>query len=118
MTSEHDNAVEEHRKMVLMSGKISEFQLENLKKWPFITFGRNLDKIEIEYDFTTSKDEKSESMEVCAGYVTYNFHFNENFNMSRDDILARLSSLTVWVKYLFWKDTEVKFKKEGKSWEI
>lgn len=118
MNNEHDNIVEEHRKMVLMSGKISDFQLENLKKWPFIAFGRNLDKIEIEYDFTTSKDGNDKSMEVCAGYVTYNFHFNDNFKMSKDDILARLSSLTVWVKYLFWKDTQIKFKKEGKSWEI
>lgn len=117
--SNTDEQVEEHKKMVLLSGNISKFQLENLKRWPFIVFGDQLESVKINFDFAnTSGSEDDEEVEVHAGSVCYDFKFKKGVKISPKDAQSRLSSIIAWTKYLFWSDTQVSFKKGGRKWTI
>lgn len=110
--NENQNIVDEHRKMVIMTGCLSDFQLENIKKWPFIVFGNDLLKVEINYDFV---DGNKEGVQINSGSVEYDFYFN-NLPTEEVETMAK-SMLTLWTKYLFWSDTKISFKKEGKKWQ-
>lgn len=94
--------LEEHKRMLIMTGKLSDFQLENLKKWPFIVFD-SVDKVEIEYDFSeTKKDSDSDEVYgICAGKVVFNLEATEPPKKNQIDTLKQ------WTKFLFWKDTKV-----------
>lgn len=104
--SDAENVVEEHKKMMVMTGKLSDFQLENLQKWPFVVFNESLNNVSVDYDFY--KEEK----ELYAGKVVYDF----NFKSEPEKYEEELQMLTFWVKYLFWEDTKVEFKSGGKKW--
>lgn len=106
---EAENIVDEHRRMVIMTGNISDFQIQNLKSWPFLVFGDSLEKVEIGYKFTKTQDENSD---LCAGSVSYDFYFSKE----PADVENNLGLLTHWTQFLFWKDTEVTFSKEGEAW--
>ena len=119
-----DLIVEEHKKLVIMTGNLSDFQLNNLKKWPFIIFDKALKKVTIDYDFAkqpTSKKNPSinnEFVGLFAGKVIFNFDLDEAQLVSDEDTKNKLAQLTNWVKYLFWINTEIIFLKRGKLWEI
>lgn len=118
-----EDQIEEHRKMVTLSGNLSDFQLTNLKTWPFIVFGEDLDKVEINYNFKSDSDQKDTDSgynvdSLCAGKVSYNFYFNNEPSLSKEELQGRFDHLTLWTKFLFWKDTEVQFQKEGEEWKI
>lgn len=103
------NIVDEHRKMVVMTGNISEFQIENLKNWPYLVFGENLKKVQIDYNFVQGEGEEGD---LHAGSVNFDFTFNEEPKLVNES----LDLLSHWTKYLFWEDTVVTFSKEGKKW--
>lgn len=121
MPEDTEKLVDDHRKMVALTGNLSDFQLENLKKWPFVVFN-NLSKVTVDYNFTSNneKDKKDseERDDLCAGQVTFNFHFSGDHQLSKEELQKRLEHLTLWTKFMFWKDTEVKFQVEGTKWEI
>jgi len=110
MTDE-EKEVNDHRKALLLSGNMSDFQLKNLKSWPLMLFN-NL-SVKIEYNFISDSNK-----EMFAGWVSYDFDFKEEPDLKPSEIKNRLSQLTVWTKFLFWKDTDVIFKQKGKKWEI
>lgn len=112
---EETTIVDEHRKMVMMTGNLSDFQLENLKKWPFIVFETGLEKANITYDFTKLVAEEES---LSPGVVQYDFHFKEGTKLNRADVKKRLEHLKTWVKFMFWKETEVRIMKDGKKWQI
>ncbi len=109
------DVIEEHKKMVIMTGMISDFQLENLKTWPFILFSDDLDQVKLSYDFTktVSNDE-----ELSAGKVTYDFYFKKGSKLDRADTKKQLETLSLWTRFMFWKETEVTCLRNGKKWEI
>jgi len=107
------NIVDEHRKMVVMTGNLSEFQLKNMKAWPFIIFD-DLSKVEINYDFTNIVEVDKELEEaISAGSIEYDFYFKKE----PPDPDLRLAQLILWTKYMFWEDTDVTFKKQGQAWK-
>lgn len=109
------NIVDEHRKMVVLTGNISEFQLKNIKAWPFIIFDQDLLKCEIKYDFTDIVEvEKDLAKTLNAGVVEYDFYFKKD---PMDKVSLRLAQLSLWTRFMFWEDTGVVFKKEGKLWQ-
>jgi len=118
MSSEQEqkeqNVVEEHKKMVIMTGNLSDFQLKNLKTWPFLVFD-GLESVEVSYDFTKLIDDAET---LTPGKVEFNFTFKKGTKMDRSQTKERLEQLSVWTKFLFWKDTEVLFKESGKAWEV
>ena len=111
-----EELVSDHRSMVALTGKISDFQLENLKAWPFVVLGDYISKTSVKYDFT--KINGSEDEELCAGWVVFNFITEKKLNLSKEEIKKRLEQLNLWTKYLFWENTEVSFEKNGKKWVI
>ena len=114
-----EQQVSDHRKMVTLTGNLSDFQLKNLKSWPFIVLGDYTDKVKINYDFTKKEKVEGEEVEqLCAGWVSFDFNFNKKLDLSDEELKLRLNQLSLWTKYLFWKDTEVRFLKQGKKWQI
>lgn len=106
--------IEEHKKMVIMTGNLSDFQLTNLKTWPFILFD-SLESVEVSYDFTKLIAEKEE---LSPGTVQFNFKFKKDTKLNRDQTKKQLEALSLWTKFMFWKETEVRFVKEGKKWAV
>ena len=97
--------LEEHKKMLIMTGKISDFQIKNLKAWPYVLFD-GVTKVKIKYDFTEKPiEEDSDPAEdsVCAGRIEY------QIAMAGVPDQTRIDTLVEWTKFLFWKDTEVIF---------
>ena len=85
-----------------MTGNLSDFQLKNLKTWPFIAMN-GVEKVAIDYDFTaTIEYEGGEQVEgIGAGKVVYNLTSKEV------PTKEQIETLKSWTKFLFWKDTEV-----------
>lgn len=106
--SENLNIVDEHRKMIIMTGNISDFQIKNLKSWPFIVFGPELKSVEIDYEFTKG----GENGELYPGKVNFDF----NFTSDPEDPNNSIGLLTHWTRFLFWQDTTVTFTRKGKPW--
>ena len=100
--------------MVILTGNLSDFQLENLKKWPFLLF-KDLDTVEITYDFTKLVAEQEE---LSPGTIQFNFKFKKDISLDREHTRKQLDTLTLWTKFLFWKETEVKFLNSGKKWTV
>ena len=69
-----ESIIEDHKKMVIMTGSLSDFQLNNLKTWPFLLFDE-LETAEITYDFTKLVGEQSE---LSPGTVQFNFIWRLN----------------------------------------
>lgn len=117
-----DQLVEEHRKMITVTGNLSDFQINNLRNWPYVLFDHDdVDGISLSYDFTNSMEEQeSEGSggQLYAGRVVYDFSFKNLAKYDSDGLKKRIEQLTHWVKYLFWVDTEVVIRKEGKEWQI
>lgn len=108
--------IAEHRRMVVMTGNLSDFQIKNLRTWPYVVFEKqNIEKVEVDYNFTKDAEDGEE---LNAGSVTYNFQFKVEPGYSKEELKKRLDALEAWVKHLFWSDTEVNFKKKGKKWQI
>ena len=100
--NEQEKMLEEHKKMLIMTGNLSDFQLNNLKTWPFIVFD-DVSKVEIEYDFSEIlKDDLGEAIEgIGAGKVIF------NLSAAKVPTEEQIGNLRTWTKFLFWKDTEV-----------
>lgn len=107
--------VDEHKKMLIMTGNLSDFQLDNLKKWPFIIFDKELEEVKINYDFTKLVAEQEE---LAPGRVEFDFYFKKNTKLNRDETKKKLEMLSLWTKFLFWKETGVEIKRSGKKWEV
>jgi hypothetical protein len=114
-TKQETTVVDDHKKMLIMTGNLSDFQLDNMKKWPFILFDENLEKVEINYDFTKLV---AEAEELSPGRVSYNLEFKKGIKLNRDETKEKLKMLTLWTRFLFWKETKVEFQRAGKKWEV
>lgn len=91
-----DNAAEilnEHRKLMMITGKFSDFQIKNLETYPQIVFD-NIKKIELEYDIQTTKG---------AGFVKYKVRLKK----PQDNLEKRIDDLKSWVRHLLFKEVEV-----------
>lgn len=111
---EKPSIVEEHKKMVIMTGNLSDFHMENLKKWPFILFDE-LERVDLTYDFTKLVAEEEQ---LSPGTVQYDFIFKQGTKLNREQTKKRLETLSLWTKFMFWKETEVRFLRAGKKWEV
>ncbi len=131
-TKEETSVVDDHKKMLIMTGNLSDFQLDNLKKWPFILFDQTLEKVEIFYDFTKLVANEEE---LAPGRVSFNLTFKKDVEAETEDeaydksamedqvdreeeTKKKLGMLSLWTKFLFWKETKVEFQRSGKKWEV
>lgn len=107
MSSDQD-IVQDHRNLLRMSQKISEFQEQNLKSWGFVFFD-NIKKYEVSYNFVKDK----ESKEFYAGEVSFDLTLED----LGEDVSQGVERLVASTKYLFWSDTNVIVKINGKEWQ-
>jgi len=104
-----DGELQEMRKLVLFSKRISAWHEKNLSAWPLIAFneeaGYKLLKAEIDYSIGDRGEE-------C--YVNYLIRFkNKKLPL---DFEKRAAALEQWVKNIFWKDMSFSIKNhEGKT---
>lgn len=97
--------IQQHRQALLLSGNLSNFHLTNLKSWPYILFDADSFK-EVRVDYSFVDDDKK----ITNGQVIYDFvGCNDSFDRKKLEVLEG------WVRVLFWSDTEVVFKKDGKK---
>lgn len=114
--------VEDHKKMIVLSGQISEFQLNNLRQYPFVVFDDYIDTIELEYNFLkeVEKEDQKENEEpvevIYPGDVSYTINFKKTPEYSKEEMEYRLTQLAKWVKYLFWLETTVHINYGDKEW--
>jgi len=117
---EQSNIVEQHRNMLVLSGSLSDFQLNNLKQWPFIVFQGSLETAAIDYDFNRDSSEDFDSSEsissLCAGRIRFNLTFKKGSKIPLKEKQDAFQNITLWSKFLFWEDTEVLFYRDGKKW--
>lgn len=104
-----NNIIEEHKKMLIISGNLSDFQLENLKKWGFILFD-GLKSVTINYDFSSDKANQI----ISEGTVEFDFIFDKDTVIENKD--KKIEQLTTWTRFLFWVETKVVVKKNGEIW--
>jgi hypothetical protein len=86
--------IQEMRKLVLFSKRLSEWHIKNLKLWPQIVFD-NLANAEIEYNIGDKSEET---------YIRYVLKFKKKAKLSDFDL--RSSHLEKWVKSILWSDTQ------------
>lgn len=104
--------IDDHRNMLIFSGNISSWQLQNLQTWPYIVFD-NIDTVHIEYNFKKWNEENGEA-DVGSGKVVFDIKFSEE--PKEDDLEKRIEDLKFWTKAMFWQETEVLIKKDGEKW--
>jgi len=108
------DAIEDHKKALMMSGNLSNFHLENIKKWPHIIFD-DLDSFVVNFNFIDQNGGTDGVSKVFAGVVVYDLQFKDGIEIT-DNIKEKGSILKSWVKTLFWEDTKVTIKTEGEEW--
>lgn len=97
--------VDSHRNMLMVSKNLSDFQLENLRKWPFIFF-ENVKKISVSYNFVDSEDN------FYQGYVEFDLEIE-----NPKELASPIMYLEASTKMMFWSDTDVKIKINGELWK-
>jgi 5'-3' exonuclease len=91
LSEENDNSnlLQEHRKLMLLTGKFSDFQVKNLELYPKIVFD-NIKKIEIQYDIQTN---------TGSGFVKYKVKLKK----PQEGLEKRIDDLKTWVRQLLFK---------------
>lgn len=101
---EQQNIVDSHRNMLMVSKSLSEFQLQNMKQWPFV-FLQGVKSVEIKWNFIKNDL-------FYPGEVSYDIR-SELKNVGDEGLIF----LDLSTKVMFWSDTTVKIKVNGKLWK-
>jgi len=96
--------VKEMSRLAVLSNKISDVQLLNLKNYPFIAFD-GIKEAKLEYDLSYEKTDKDEPV-THNPLVSYRLVLDESRN--QEALGLRLEAIEKWVRNLFWKDVLVK----------
>ena len=105
--------IEDHKKALIVSGNISDFQLKNLKNYPFIAFGKIVESVEVSYNFKHLGAEQ-----VHPGSIIYNFKIKNGIRVKKEDLKNGIIHLKWLTKILFFNDTDVIITRNGKKWAI
>lgn len=110
-----NTVVDDHRNMLQVSKNISDFQEQNLKSWGFIFFN-DVDSVSVKWNFFR----KNKTKDFFAGKVDFDVKFTKGVNPSLTPELTQIGidRLIASTKFLFWSETVVKIKLNGKSWKI
>jgi hypothetical protein len=107
--SVNNNFLAEMRKSILLTKRMSEFHLNNLKNFAFIAFD-NLNKIEISYNIDC--DPKMNNY----GYIHFNLSPKPRKAISSKNTLSkRCSDVDSWTKNLLWKEISVEIFNKNKK---
>ena len=116
--NQQQKVLNEHKQLLMLTGRISEFHMKNLKNWPYVLFNKeDVKDVNIDYNFIKIDADEQEAVETHAvfhGIVTYDLGLKKDFE--EEELHYKLSSLVNWTKTLFWEDTEVMIKLNGELW--
>lgn len=87
--------IKEMAQLALLSGRITDFHVTNLKTYGFVFFN-GVEKIELDYDLTVG--DKS--------IVTYKLNIDDK--LFNDKLEKRFQALETATRNLFWKDLRVR----------
>jgi hypothetical protein len=108
MDNKKNNIVDDHRNMLMISKNLSDFQIKNLQSWSFLFF-EGIDSVEISYNFLDNKGDFN------AGKITFDIQTKKEINKEEKE--KGKEFLTASTKFMFWSDTKVIIKKNGKLWK-
>jgi len=103
--------VDDHRNMLMLTKKVSDFQENNLKSWAFVFFD-NVDSVNVSWNFLKNNSNE----EFFPGDVEFNIIFNNNTLENLDKEQKGLNMLIAATKFLFWSETNIVVKKNGVLW--
>lgn len=104
MSEINELILEEHRKMLIFSGNVSDFQLKNISGWAKIVIP-SFKEVKIQYNFKTG-----------AGKIVYKFTLDKPVNNDLKD--KALIHLNEWAKAFFFADTTVSIFFNEKQWKL
>jgi hypothetical protein len=98
--------LEELKKGMILSGRLSEIHIHNLKQYPFIAFD-GLDSFEMSYNLEQLANNED------GAYLEYILKFKKT---TPKGIEEKAKILSAMVKVLLWNNVEVRvaYKKNGK----
>jgi len=94
--------VEDHRKMMILSGNLSDFQIKNISKYPSVFYPGFIES-RVDYDFGGTGVNH-------AGTVQYKITLEKI--MEPESKEKEEDALNACVKFLFWKETDVRISYE------
>lgn len=110
--------IQEMAKLTMLTDRISEIQIKNLKMYPFVYF-EGISSVTIKYDLSNKLSVDSAEKQDTINYsvdstetnhlkVSYNLVLDERLN---DNLSKRFQALEESVRTLFWKQvsTEIFF---------
>ena len=106
------NIVDSHRNMLMVSKNLSDFQIQNMKQWPFV-FLSGVKSVKVNWDFIKKDNEDND--EFYSGEVEYQIEMESALDI---DFKVGISHLELSTKLMFWSDTNVKIKVNGELWEM
>ena len=106
--------VDDHRNMLMLTKNISDFQENNLKTWAFIFF-TGVDKVQVSWDFIR----RNKNNDFYPGKVTFDIKFKKEAeaNLTPEATQTGVDQLVASTKFLFWSETKVNVKINGKKWK-
>lgn len=103
--------LEDLKKMVMLTGRLSDIHIKTLQSAPFIYFD-DLGSVEIDYEITT---DFSEEHRAKNSYVNFKLNFNDRYEPDAHH-QNRLLALVKTVQGLLWKEIRVEIKdQEGRD---
>lgn len=108
--AEPQQILDELKKLVILSHRISEIHEYNLTRYPYIVFN-GIKNVKIDYDFSRVKTDQDEP-ELSNSYVLFYLEIEEN--TQNDFMDKRCSALESYVKTLFWSTTTVEVYQNDK----
>lgn len=111
MQVDTQSIVDDHKNMLMLTKNLSEFQHNNLKSWAFI-FLDSVDNVRVSWNFIR----KNKAKDFHAGKVDFKIKLKKGSEQDIEKIQAGVDQLTACTKFLFWSETKVNIKIDGKLW--
>src|SRR5574343_259300 len=123
--SDLSSQVKEMAKLTMLTHRVSDLQVKNMKMYPFVFF-ESIANASIEYDLSnnlgvTPEGEGLDSLykinkpESDHLFVRYNLELDERFNGSMD---KRFKALEKAIHDLFWPQVKVELFVNGKDYKV
>jgi hypothetical protein len=108
--------INDMRKAALLSGKLSQWHLDNLRNFVLIALD-NVKKAEIRYDLGDMRGKSGLDDKRSAGYVVYNITRKGRGKLAKnkEEMAKRCMALEQWVRNIMWSDTRVEIEANGKT---
>ena len=107
-----NQVIDDHRNMLMLSRKLSEFQVNNMKGWVSLFFPQ-ANGVKLKWDFL----KKNKHEEFYAGKIEYDLSIDNKINISLEDQVKGMEYLEACTKFMFWSETKVVIKRNGKIWK-